>query len=1263
MEFRILGPLEVLEDGRQVDLGGAKQRALLAVLLLHANEVVSSDRLIDALWEEEAPETGRKALQVYVSQLRKAVGRDRLLTKAPGYLLRVEPGELDLERFRELVDSGHLDTALSLWRGPPLSDFAYHRFAQTDITRLEELRLSCLEQRLEGDLAEGRHGSVVGELEALVSENPLRERLRAQLMLALYRSGRQAEALEAFQDGRRALVEELGLEPSRALRELQQAILAQDPALDLEPSDAAPEDRPASVPLPDAPQRKTRTERKTVTAVHVRVSARSAGGERLDPEVLSRVLTRAFGEVTTAIEAHEGTIDAVAGDSVSGIFGLPLVHEDDPLRAARAAEEARSRLAKLALEVEAESTARVEARIGVSTGEVLTGETTGSRLRATGEPLTLAARLAQEAQPQGMLLDEATRRAVESRRDGSRLTSPMVGRERERRRLHDAFEQAVGDRSCQLFTILGAAGVGKSRLVGEFLGELEGRALVARGRCLPYGEGITFWPLLEAVKEVAALDDTGTPEDAHSRLAALIEGENDAVLIAQRVAQAIGLTESTTGVEEGLQAVRDYFAAIAARRPLVVVFDDIHWGEATFLDLVEHVADWSRGAPLLLVCVARPELLDARPGWAGGKLNATTVLLEPLSHEQCTRLISNLVGESELPDEVATRITVAAEGNPLFVEEMLSMLIDDGKLVRDDGRWIATSDLATFPVPATIQALLAARLDRLDVDERDAIERASVEGKLFHEGWVAHLVSETVRSSVPKSLALLVRKELIRPEKPFFAGERAYHFRHLLIRDAAYDSISKEARADLHERHADWLEPRAGDKAVELEEILGYHLEQAFLYRAELGRIDEATRAIGHRAAERLGAAGRRAFARVDAPAAINLISRAIALLPTDDPLRVDLIPNVRAIQGTTDLTWADAILRDAMEAGEPRLAAHARVQQGFLRLFFADSDVGPEELIAVAEDAIAVFDSLAEDLGLARAWRLIAQAQYLARRGQSSSEAAERALGFARRSDDRFEQLEILEWLGIALLLGPTPAPQGELICERLLDEVAGDRMLEIPVIGTLAYMVGIQGRGNEADELIARVRKATTELGETIWLPSVLLAFYLSWINDSVTAERELRPVYEGLKRIGEKSHFCSIATILAQAVYAQGRFDEAEELAREAERTARPNDVHSHIVWRGTCAKVLARQGELEEAEALAREAVSRAEESDFLHSHGDALSDLAEVLALAGRAGEAVAVVEQAIDLYGRKGNVLAVARSHSLLEELRQVAESERSRRT
>ena len=1251
MEFRILGPLEVVDDGRHIELGGAKQRALLAMLLLHANEVVSTDRLIDALWDQEAPETGRKTLQVYVSQLRKSLGKERLQTRAPGYLLRVEQDELDLSRFERLTAAGEERDALALWRGGPLPEFAYHRFAQAEIGRLDELRLACLETRIETDLAAGRHAALVGELETLVREHPLRERLRGQLMLALYRSGRQAEALDAYQDARRALVEELGIEPSRSLRMLQQAILEQDPTLDLddreEPVPARA--RAPEVPEPASPILDARGGRKTVTVVHVRVTVTSVHGDLLDPEVLQRVLDRAFGEVTAAIEAHEGSVEAVASDSVSGVFGFPVVHEDDPLRAARAADDIRERLKRHAIEID--TTVRLEPRIGVSTGQVLTARTAVSRLRVTGEPLTRAAQLAQEAAAHETLLDDATQRAVAARRDGSRFTSPMVGRSRERRRLHDAFEQAAGDGSCQLFTILGAAGVGKSRLVQEFLEDLDEEVLVARGRCLPYGEGITFWPVLEAVRDVAGLDDADTTDEARARLATLTEREPDPELVAQRLVEIMGLTEATVSVDEGFGAVRAFFECLAARQALVVVFDDVHWGEETFLDLVEHLVGWSRGAPILLLCMARPELVDARPSWSGGKLNATTVLLEPLSEDECAELVANLVGEESVADEVQHRIAGAAEGNPLFVEEVLSMLIDDGVLVREDGHWAATRDLTSFPVPRTIQALLEARLDQLSPDERAIIEPAAVEGMVFHESSIALLAPSG--AVPPTALGALVRKELIRPDRPVFAGERAFRFRHLMIRDAAYESIPKETRAVLHERHIGWLEERTGERSVEFDEIVGYHLEQAFRYRAELRPVDEDARALGRRAAERLGAAGRRAFVRSDAPAGLNLISRAVALLPPQDPLRVELVPNVRAVQGMSDLRWADRVLTEAVEAaattGDRRLAAHALVQRGLLRLF-TEHDVTSKDIVQTAEQAIEVFEDLDDHLGLARAWRLMAQADYLGRRLARCEEASERALEHARLAGDRFEEREIVEWLVIALLLGPTPVSEAIARLRVLLADTTESPALQAVILAGLSELEACRGRVAEAVELMERSKQIMEEAGEWIWIVTFWWGHVFVWTGDPVTAERELRPAYEALKRIGEKSHFSSISHELSDVVYAQGRYDEAESLTRECEAASRANDVHSQILWRAIRAKIFAHRRAFDDAERLAREAIELAEGSDFLPAYADALAAFGEVLTLAGRTEEAKRAVNDAIGLYERKGNRLAADAARARLQD-------------
>jgi class 3 adenylate cyclase/tetratricopeptide (TPR) repeat protein len=1020
--------------------------------------------------------------------------------------------------------------------------------------------------------------------------------------------------------------------------------------------------------------------RKTVTVLFADVAGSTALGERFDPESLRRVMGRYFQEMRTILERHGGTVEKFIGDAVMAVFGIPLVHDDDPLRAVRAAVEMRERLVILNTELDAQWGVRLDVRIGLNTGEVVAGGP-GTSTYATGDPINVASRLQNEAGPGEILMGPKTHRFV---RDAvlaegveplslkgkadpvaafrllalvsgvadrpRRLDSPMVGRQRERRRLHDAFEQAVADRSCQLFTVLGLAGVGKSRLMQEFLGDLLERALVVSGRCLPYGEGITYWPLLEAVKEAVGLEDGDSPDQARAKLAGALEAEDGAELAAQRVAEMIGLSEVGAGPEEGFAATRTLFEALARQQPLVLVFDDIHWGAATFLDLVEHLADSIREAPILLACMARPELLDARPGWGGGKLNATSVLLEPLSEQECGRLIQNLIGQADLAVEIESRIAEAAEGNPLFVEEMLSMLIDDRLLVRDNGRWVATQDLSAVPVPPTIQALLAARLDRLSPDDRAVVERASVEGKVFTESAVAELAPDTLRPAVAAALRSLVRKELIRPD-PARRGEHRYHFRHMLIRDAAYDSIPKEARAELHERFARWLDARAGEQITESEEIVGYHLEQAYQYRAELGPVGEAGQALAREAAQRLGAAGKRAFMRKDPSAAVSLISRAVALLPPDDPSRVDLIPNVRAMQGMTgDLTWARSVLSDAIAAGDERLEAHALVQRAFLKLF-TEPEVTADELLQIGERAILVFEQLGDELGLARAWRLIAQAHYLARRAGSTAEASEQALLYIRRAGDDLEETEGLEWLVIALLWGPTPVPTAVTRCEQLLYESAGKPVLEVMVTVVLANLLDMAGNSAEAQELMERGRGLRDPRDESIWFFPLNFILLTKIIDDPVTAERELRWGYDLHKGAGETYPFGWIAAVLARAICLLGRGEEAERLTYEAESASRSNDVLVHILWRAARALVLARRGEFRAAEALAREAVAFASESDFLVAHGDALMDLTDVLILAEQPGEAAIEVAKAVQLFERKGNVVSAARARSLLQKL------------
>jgi class 3 adenylate cyclase len=740
--------------------------------------------------------------------------------------------------------------------------------------------------------------------------------------------------------------------------------------------------------------------RKVVAVVFADVTGSTALGERLDPETLRRVMSRYFDEMSGVIERHGGSVEKFIGDAVMAVFGIPLLHEDDALRAVRAARDMRDALRELNAELEHDHGVGLEVRIGVNTGEVVAGKPRSGQQFVMGDPVKIAARLEQAASPGEILLGEDTHRLV---RDAAQirsvdslelkgkaepvrafrlievledtaghvrhLDSPMVGREGELEMLQRVLDRVITRRTAHLFTLLGPAGVGKSRLVREFVSGHATSARFLRGRCLSYGEGITFFPLVEIVQEAAGVERTDDVATGWSKLAALAEGVDDRDRIVALVAGLLSWAEPVTA-EEAYWALRKLFEHLARQGPLVVVFDDIHWAEPAFLDLIEYLADWTRDAPLLLVCVARPELLELRTGWAGSKLNATTILLEALPGDEVSRLVDNLLGQADIPSTARTRILDAAEGNPLFVEEILGMLIDDRLLRFQDGRWRAVEDLAHVTVPPTIQLLLAARLDRLDAEERVVIERGAVEGKLFHVGAVTKLAPEALRPQVRPRLLALARKELIRPDRGDFAGEDAFRFRHLLIRDAAYQALSKEQRADLHERFAVWLEHAAGERITEYEEILAYHLEQAYRYRAELGRLDEATKRLGRTAATRLIVSAGRARERGHFTSAQQLLTAATEV--SDGSLRSRaLFELAYTLLEMNHFSESVEVAKQAIEAAEAAedLAIAARAH---LVLSEALGQIDPSHTYALThQDAAAALGTLqraGDDAGIVQA-------------------------------------------------------------------------------------------------------------------------------------------------------------------------------------------------------------------------------------------------------------------------------------------------------
>ncbi len=978
---------------------------------------------------------------------------------------------------------------------------------------------------------------------------------------------------------------------------------------------------------------RAREVRKTVTVLFSDVTGSTQLGERLDPESLRRVMASYFDAARGCLERHGGTVEKFIGDAVMAVFGIPTVHEDDALRALRAAAELRESIAELNADLERDYGVSLQLRIGVNTGEVVAG--TEERL-ATGDAVNVAARLEQAAAPDEILLGQQTvrlaRDAIEAEsvepleakgkaepvhayrllevREGApaferRLDAPLVGRREEIARLRNAFDKAVSERRCRLLTLLGPPGIGKSRLARELAADLRNGAIVLSGRCLPYGEGITYWPLREIFAAAGAEDELE---------AALAAG----------------------APEEIFWSIRKSLEGRAREQPLVLVVDDIHWAESTLLDLIEHLADWSRDAQLLLLCLARPELLDERPAW-GGRPNADALMLEPLLESEADELIESLLGGSKLEREARAHIRQVAEGNPLFVEQLLAMLAEGGEAER---------------VPSTIQALLAARLEALPDDERDLLERASVVGLDFEWEALGQLAPER-RRPPGTQLAALVRKELIRPHEGI---ADTFRFRHVLIRDAAYERLPKELRSDLHERVAGWLEGRG----EEFEEIVGYHLEQAYRGLAELGPLGDRAQGLGERAAERLAASGRRAYARGDMPAGANLLERATALLPADDRRRLSLLPPLgRALVEAGQMERADSLLSEAVErgraAGERAVAADAAVALSYLRLLTVpQKSVGHAEVVRDLGEAIRIFEELGDEAGLARALSIAGILRYW--RGEAAAAIGdfEGAARHARRVADRAQEAVSLSFVLVATLWGPTPVDEALERVERMRARAKANRRLEVTLLRAGAQLEAMQGRFEAARDLIGQAKALAEELGLEVLLAAgvAVQAGYVELLaGDAVAAERELRPACETLERIGDWGHIPHAAPLLADALFAQGGDEEALRLAELVERVAVPDDAEAEIGWRRVRAKVLARRGDLEEAERLAQEATTLAARTDFLILRAQAVADLAEVLRLAGRQEESRASLEEAVRLFEQKGNVAGAARAWAAVAEL------------
>jgi len=1026
--------------------------------------------------------------------------------------------------------------------------------------------------------------------------------------------------------------------------------------------------------------------RKTVSIVFSDLVGSTALGEALDSEALREVLDRYFTEMRVCVERHGGIVEKYIGDAVMAVFGLPRAHEDDAIRALRAAADMRIALAKLNRELEEGWGVTLTSRSGVTTGEVVTGDpATGQRL-VTGDAVNTAARLEQAAPPGEILVGEPTvslatssievemADPVDAKGKAEPLSahrliavisgSPplrrsdlaIVGREEELNALLDAFEQAKRDRGCVLVSVIGDAGVGKTKLVAELLSHIGDQARIGEGRCLPYGDGITYWPLSEIVRQLAGIGEADPRDLAIRKLGALCGSAADSDLIVERVATAMSLTTSPVAKEELAWGFRKLFEYLGLDQPLAIVLDDIHWAHPPLLEAIVHVATLMKRTPLLLVCMARPQLEEDAAGWAGDVPGHVAVRLGPLSDDEGEALVGRLVGDIAMPEEALSDIIGAAEGNPLFLEQMLSMWQDDGTMVLGSTGWELSSRRG-LSIPPSIQALLSARLDALFESDRAVLERGAVVGQVFSKDAVEAMSPDVIRSGIDASLDLLERKRMIRPDDESLLDGRGFAFVHLLIRDAAYAGMLRRVRAELHEHFADWLVARAGDRLSEIEEIVGHHLEQAHRNLIELGPADERTRSLRERAAEHLLACARRVLATNDMRAAAALFHRTNDLLADDDTrLPRALLDQATALSEVGEFDRSQAILAQAQElAGATRddrtisLVQLARIRLSIMN----ESTVKAGELRRTAEGALDGFLAVGDDLGLARAFHTLGEIDWLEGHIADAERSFGQAMIHAERLGEEGEVRDNLAWLVVAAYTGPIAVEAGLTRCAEIMERTEGDRLIEAFAKHCEGGLLAMRGEFQRAREAIRAGRGICGDFG---WVTEEAAAGQVAasvetLAGDLGAAERELRTSCETLMRIGEQGYLSTSAAMYANVLARLDSLEEADRFVELSIETGSPDDGHTQVEWRTARAEVLLRRGETTAAILLAREAVEAAEEMDMLNVRGSAHGELARVLRAAKRTPESVEQASLALAEFERKGNIVSARAIRGFLDGL------------
>jgi class 3 adenylate cyclase/tetratricopeptide (TPR) repeat protein len=932
-------------------------------------------------------------------------------------------------------------------------------------------------------------------------------------------------------------------------------------------------------------------ERKLATVLFVDLVGSTDLVADVDPEVVRRRVGRYFDQVSHCVTTHGGTVEKFAGDAVMAAFGVPLQHEDDAERAVRAALVTLDRVAELGLEV----------RIGIESGEVVADESDSTF--ATGEAVNLAARLEQQAGPNEIIVGPTAARLVrdlvelepldplelrgwrepicasrvvgapQAGRPMRSLKAPLVGRESELELLENTFARTVRDERATLVTLYGEAGVGKSRLAREFVDGLE-RATVLRGRCLPYGEGVTYWSVAEMVKASAGISDDDPLEQAFKKLRETCEDE----AVADLLGLAVGVLEAVEGErsqQEIAWAVRSWTEQLADAQPLVLVFEDVHWGEEPLLEVIEHLAAWVRTAPVLLLCLARPELLDVRPAWGGGRLRAVTLELEALPDDEGARLVRELAAEVDVPVDVDA-VLAKAEGNPLFVEETIRALAE-----QPDGR--------QERIPDTLQALIAARIDRLPTASRRLVQRAAVMGRVFLRGALSHLSPDV--ADVDTVLDdLLFRDLVLREERSAISGEQAFKFKHVLIREVAYAGLSKGSRADLHLLFAEWLRERAGE---ELVEIRAFHLDQATRLLAELEGA--APDDLAEEAATELTHAGRRALMRESFASARKLLVRAVELAPTLERRYYAARAAWRLSDMTAVIVEMEEVAAAAEAAGERQLQGRALTALAEAVLNQRADAMAARELVERAVEALADEEA---DIRF-ETFRAAATVAAWLSDGEAFEHWAKLALEAARAAERKDQELQITMALAenyVYLLEFAEADPLIERIGE--LAEESGSMSGRALAWAARGMIENWRGNDAEAERAFRAARDLYAELGNrpSEAHMSLQIARRAAAQGDLTGAEKLLMEAVRTMKGLNDRARLCEAQRSLAEVYVALGRLDEAERYALQARESVGPDDRVSISTTKLSLGLVRAAQGRDAEAEELMHEAVDDMRRND-------------------------------------------------------------------